>query len=547
MQQPTFTPPGPGRWRLDRSHYPGGATPISQWLIGESMAAGMEQVFAESGVPARRIEARFVHGFMYTRLVPLVGGDRDPGRMPPDWVLWTATRLHPEFRRRTARAKAALRDRPSLEVAARWEAEIRPRLASSNRQLQAVELDGPDAVDDRTLQVHIADLLDHVRETCELHFWLHGHDLGPIARLLHAVRGWGIDPREIVPALSGASPATVAPLTALCALRDEIGERDVASFDDVRAVSPTAAKLLDEYLDERGSVLATGYDVTSFTLRELPGVVLASIREAKPPDTGAWEQTAAAVRARIPEQRRDEFDDLLGDARAVTDMRDDNGPLTAEWPLGLLRLALLAAGRRLAARGELVDAEHTLELIPEEARRVFESDRPTGEELAARAAARLAAAAWQPPDVLGPEEPEPPLSVMPRPLADLVAMVQVAIEQVGLDDVRHQDPLTGVGVGTEPYVGRVRVAASADDAIELLEPGDILVVRATSPAFNAVLAVAGAIVTAHGGALSHAAVLARELGIPAVVGAHGALDLVDGSTVEVDPIAGRVRAVQPVA
>jgi pyruvate,water dikinase len=71
----------------------------------------------------------------------------------------------------------------------------------------------------------------------------------------------------------------------------------------------------------------------------------------------------------------------------------------------------------------------------------------------------------------------------------------------------------------------------------------VLVVRATSPAFNAVLAVAGAVVTSHGGALSHAAVLARELGIPAVVGAPGALDIADGATVTVDPVLGRVAVV----
>jgi pyruvate,water dikinase len=66
-------------------------------------------------------------------------------------------------------------------------------------------------------------------------------------------------------------------------------------------------------------------------------------------------------------------------------------------------------------------------------------------------------------------------------------------------------------------------------------------VRATSPAFNAVLTIAGAVVTAEGGPLSHAAVLARELGIPAVVGAPGALDLTDGATVIVDPQLGTVR------
>jgi len=70
----------------------------------------------------------------------------------------------------------------------------------------------------------------------------------------------------------------------------------------------------------------------------------------------------------------------------------------------------------------------------------------------------------------------------------------------------------------------------------------VLVVPCTTPAFNMVLAMAGAVVTAEGGALSHAAVLARELGIPAVIGAPRALlDIPDGATVEVDPVAGVVR------
>ena len=65
--------------------------------------------------------------------------------------------------------------------------------------------------------------------------------------------------------------------------------------------------------------------------------------------------------------------------------------------------------------------------------------------------------------------------------------------------------------------------------------------RATSPAFNAVLAIAGAVITSDGGVLSHAAVLSRELGIPAVIGASGALAIADGSLVEVNASAGVVR------
>ena len=123
----------------------------------------------------------------------------------------------------------------------------------------------------------------------------------------------------------------------------------------------------------------------------------------------------------------------------------------------------------------------------------------------------------------------------------MVAMVQTALSQMGMLGERIVDPLSGAGVGTEAYRGRVRIAMSPEQAIDTLEPGDVLVVRATSPAFNAVLSIAGAVVTAEGGPLSHAAVLARELGIPAVVGASGALDLRDGSLVEVDPRLGAVR------
>jgi pyruvate,water dikinase len=143
--------------------------------------------------------------------------------------------------------------------------------------------------------------------------------------------------------------------------------------------------------------------------------------------------------------------------------------------------------------------------------------------------------------VLGPEEPAPPLDVLPPALSQMVAMVQTALSQMGMLGERVVDPLAGAGIGTEPYRGRVRVASSPEEAIDTLEPGDVLVVRATSPAFNAILTIAGAVVTAEGGPLSHAAVLARELGLPAVVGASGALGLEDGALVEVDPRMGQVR------
>jgi pyruvate,water dikinase len=84
----------------------------------------------------------------------------------------------------------------------------------------------------------------------------------------------------------------------------------------------------------------------------------------------------------------------------------------------------------------------------------------------------------------------------------------------------------------------------AVEALAELEPGDVVVTPYTAPTYNSVLAMAGAIITEEGGLLCHAAVIARELGLPAVIGAQGAMEIPDGSTVEVDPKAGRVRVLQ---
>lgn len=542
----SFETPGPGHWDLDRSHFPGGTTPISQWLMTESMPAGMSHVFADQGVPAKTLETRFVNGYHYTRLVPLIRGDKPATRLPPPFVLKAMTRLHPEFRKRTRTATKTLADRPWNEIARQWDREMRPRLSEQNRVLQAEQ---PAELDDAGLAAHIGRLLDHLRKTTELHFWLHGHDLGPIARYLHACTTWGLQPTAALDALAGASPSTARPLEQLAALRAELKAHGadpatITSFDDVRAVSDAAASMLDEYLAERGDMLVTGYDLTALSLRELPGLVLAGLRSANDPPATDHAAVAASLRANVPVAEQGRFDMLLSDARGVMDMRDDNGPVTVELPVGLLRRALLETGRRLAASGQLEEPEHALLLEPGEARDPF-ADRPQfATQMTRRAEQRLEMEALTPPAGLGPVEPAPPIDVLPGPLAEMVGSVQTALVHLAMvkegDGGQHADPLIGVGIGNTSHTGTARTAASADEAIEKLQPGDVLIVRATSPAFNAVLAIAGAVVTSDGGALSHAAVLARELGIPAIVGAPGALDIEDGATVTVDPVLGRV-------
>ena len=89
------------------------------------------------------------------------------------------------------------------------------------------------------------------------------------------------------------------------------------------------------------------------------------------------------------------------------------------------------------------------------------------------------------------------------------------------------------------YRGTARVVTDVADA--RLEPGDILVAPATDPSWTPLFLTAGALIVEEGGPLSHAAIVARELGLPAVLNVAGATALiVDGEEVTVDGSTGRI-------
>lgn len=98
--------------------------------------------------------------------------------------------------------------------------------------------------------------------------------------------------------------------------------------------------------------------------------------------------------------------------------------------------------------------------------------------------------------------------------------------------------LSGWAASGGRHTGRARVLADPEPT--RLEPGDVLVARATDAAWTPAFVAAGAIVVERGGPLSHAAVVARELGLPAVLNVAGAAELLDGRTVTVDGDRGRV-------
>jgi len=102
--------------------------------------------------------------------------------------------------------------------------------------------------------------------------------------------------------------------------------------------------------------------------------------------------------------------------------------------------------------------------------------------------------------------------------------------------------LTGWAASPGRYRGTARVVSKADD---VLVPGEVLVAQATDASWSPLFIQAGAVVVERGGPLSHAAILARELGLPAVLNIESATELLQGHIVSVDGDQGVVVIEDP--
>lgn len=103
--------------------------------------------------------------------------------------------------------------------------------------------------------------------------------------------------------------------------------------------------------------------------------------------------------------------------------------------------------------------------------------------------------------------------------------------------------LKGQAIGSKIISGKARIIQSPEESDDL-EPGDILVTNLTSPDWDPILKKVSAIITNKGGRTSHASIIARELGVPAIVGTANATTLIkDGQTITVNCAEGNTGLV----
>ena len=143
----------------------------------------------------------------------------------------------------------------------------------------------------------------------------------------------------------------------------------------------------------------------------------------------------------------------------------------------------------------------------------------------------------------GPDTAGPDLRGFPRAAVDNLAALLWYAEQVDPPSVagrRAGAELTGLGVSRGTYEGVARIVRDEDD-FERLTAGDVMVCPTTSPVWSMVFPGVGALVCDGGGPLGHPAIIAREFGVPAVVGTGvGTTAIPDGSRVRVDGTRGQV-------
>ncbi|HEX6711846.1 MAG TPA: PEP-utilizing enzyme [Thermoleophilaceae bacterium] len=528
--------PGPGSWTLDAVHFPRPATRYWQEMHPEPFVRGFSEFTRFYGMLIGTLDYRYVNGFVYSTMLPAPES---------------------EIPERFQRADEVLEKRLWRDQLEQWDSKFKPESIAAHRAIQAVD---PDALSDDELVDHLRRCRAHHIEMIYQHMRHTGAAIMPVGDLMVHVSQWADIPGgELLGLMRGTAPVSAGASEELGALVDALradpAARELLESDrdpgeilhGLRTFDSDAGRALNAYLELVGYRLLDGFDISGRYALEMPDALVRSIRAAltAPEQAEAMDpKRIAEVRERIPEEHRAEFDDLLGEASLMYRIRDERGVFSDIWASGLMRRAAMAGGRRLAEAGRIRDPEHFVDAGFEEMCALLgDAGEPSADELAARYEYRTTHSAKDAPPVLGdpPHPPPDPSGLPPGPRRVMMAAGTAINALFGSSEAEHEETLLrGIAASGGVYEGVARRVAGPDEFDRIVK-GDVLVTESTTEAFNILLPLLGAIVTDAGGLLSHSAIVAREYGIPGVVGTREATQRIeDGATVRVDGDAGEV-------
>ncbi|HLY51129.1 MAG TPA: PEP-utilizing enzyme [Solirubrobacteraceae bacterium] len=504
----------------------------------EPFQRGVREFTRYYGMMLGGLEMAYVNGFAYRVITP-----------PPE----------EEIPARLARAGEVFPNKLWRDQLREWDEQCKPTSIATHRELQSID---PDALSDEELVAYLTRCRSHHSDMIYQHMRFTGAAMIAIGDfLMHAGAWTGVPPAELLSMMRGAAPVSAGASGELHRMIDAINADPTARgllasdldpaqlLNQLRSLDSDAGRAVSEYLDVVGYRLLDGFDIGGRYALELPDALVRAIRasvEAGSED-GAQEEVEAKiaeVRAKVPEEHRAEFDQLLEEARRMYRIRDERGVFSDIWASGIMRRAAVAAGRRVASRGRIHEPEHFIDAgFDEMCALVSGANGPSADELAERYEWRTTHNAKEAPPTLGPpEQPPPDPSGLPPGAARVMQAMGLAMGSLfGSSEAQHEgQTLRGLAASGGVYEGLAR-RVEGPTQFDRIVQGDVLLTESTTEAFNILLPLLGAIVTDAGGLLSHSAIVAREYGIPGVVGTRDGTDRIpDGARVRVDGDAGEV-------
>ena len=532
-----FEPPGPGSWSRDPVHFPRPATRYWAETHPAAFKRGTNEFARYYGMLMDGLQVAYPNGVAYNSVIPV----------PED-----------EIPQRFQRAEEVMQGKLWREQLREWDESVKPSSIATHREIQSVD---PDALSDAELVAYITRCRDHHSAMITQHMRFTASAVVPTGDFLAHVGDWtGLPPAELLGLMRGAAPVSAGGSDELVRLKTAIAKDPAAQkllesqddpaqvLDALRALPGEAGAAVSGYLDLVGCRLLDGFDICEPSALEMPDALLRSIRIAaagRDLETAEVDERIAGVRAKVPEEHRAEFDELLGEARLLYRLRDERGVYSDIWASGLMRRAVLAGGRRLAKKGRIHDEHHLVDAdVGEMSSLITDSKGPSADELLARFQHRTDYNTKDAPPTLGdPPQPPPDPSGLPPMVGRLMRAVGIALGSLfGSSEEEHEEHLMrGLAASPGVYEGPARRVSGPSDFGRIVQ-GDVLLTESTTEAFNILLPLLGAIVTDNGGLLSHSAIVAREYGIPGVVGTREATDRIpDGARVRVDGTAGEVK------
>lgn len=556
MTARVFEAPGPGTWELDTTHF---SKPISAYAAGfmsASFVRGFKEGTERYGLLMSHLQSANIHGFSYSKpVLAFAPEDAPPGPPPAGYF------EQPELLARIQNGKKAIENKLWHEDLKRWDEEVKPDSIRRNLKLQAIN---PESLDSEGLVQHMIDCYENASEMIYRHHIFTIASIFPTGLYIDKVCQWtGASTGEVLNLLKGSSPVSrgiaVAELEEIALHLRQAGI-DADQFNGMPPVGVLQAlrsrggnieAAIENYLYIVGMQLTSGYDITERYALEIPELLVGNIWSAlagNAADENQATDAAArqAMRLKVPAEYRDEFDSLLAEACFINRLRDERGVYNEARAFGLSRRAVLEAGKRLHAESRLSQAAALLHASHEEMLALLRGESGvTAAELQEREDWYNSKTTDDVPAFLGPPpEPPPPLEALPEDARPGAAAVGIVFGNLSAPPIAAIDPkpiVRGHPVSAGSYEGIARLIQSPAD-FERLQPGDVLITKNTSATFNVVLPMLGAIITDRGGQLSHAAIIAREYGIPALVGTGNATrEIPDGARVRVDGVAGTVE------